>query len=187
MCGTLIEWLFLAFSLAMDAFAVSVSSGISVPGFGRRQAVRMGAYFGLFQFIMPLLGWVLGSGISGRVQAVDHWIAFGLLAVIGGRMVWDAAAAPCRPEQPVKLLTRRHLLALALATSMDALAVGISLAFLTADILSAALIIGAVAFLLSVLGGLAGRRLGCLFQRRAGIAGGLVLIGIGVKILVEHL
>ena len=86
----MIEILLIAVSLALDAFAVSVSSGISVPGFGRRQAVRMGAYFGLFQFAMPLAGWVLGSSVSSCIEAVDHWIAFGLLAFIGGRMVWGA-------------------------------------------------------------------------------------------------
>ena len=186
-CGTLIELLLIAVSLAMDAFAVSVSSGISIPGFGRRQAVVMGACFGLFQFIMPLAGWLLGSGIRGRLQAVDHWIAFGLLAGIGARMVWEAATSPHCPGRPEKGLTWRRLLALALATSVDALAVGLSMAFLTVDILLAALVIGGVAFLLSVAGGLAGRWLGGVFQRRAGIAGGLVLIGIGVKILLEHL
>lgn len=184
----LIEVFLIALSLAMDAFAVSVSSGISVPGFGWRQAVKMGLYFGAFQFAMPLIGWLLGSTISSYIQAVDHWIAFGLLAFIGGRMVWESATGSCQRENTgSSTLTTRRLVMLAVATSIDALAVGVSMAFLTADILPAALIIGVVALLLSVAGGMAGRRLGGIVQRRAEITGGLVLIGIGIKILVEDL
>ena len=132
----MVEIFLIAVSLALDAFAVSVSSGISVPGFGPRQAVKMGLWFGTFQFLMPLLGWLLGSSVSQYIEAVDHWVAFGLLAV---------------------------------------------------HILASAAVIGVVAFALSVTGGLVGRRLGCLFQRRAELTGGLVLIAIGVKILIEHL
>lgn len=171
----------------MDAFAVSVSSGISTPGFGWRQALKMGIYFGFFQFAMPLVGWFLGSSVSTYIEAVDHWIAFGLLALIGGHMIWESSTKPCGREDGPVALTAGRLTVLAVATSIDALAVGVSLAFVTSDILPAAAVIGVVAFCLSVLGGLAGRRLGCLFQRRAEIAGGLVLVGIGVKILVEHL
>lgn len=184
----MIETFLIAVSLAMDAFAVSVSSGISVPGFGWKHAVKMGAYFGFFQLAMPLLGWLLGSGVSQYIEAVDHWIAFGLLAFIGGRMVWEALKKGCgEAEQPAADLSARRLTVLAVATSIDALAVGVSMAFIDVNILFAAVVIGLVAFVLSVLGGLMGRRLGCLFQRRAEVAGGLVLIGIGVKILLEHL
>lgn len=183
----MIEVLLIAVSLAMDAFAVSVSSGISVRGFGPRQALRMGLWFGFFQFAMPVAGWVLGSGVSGYIEAVDHWVAFGLLAFIGGRMAWEALRSPCVPADAPTELTARRLAVLALATSIDALAVGVTLAFVDVDILFSASVIGVVAFALSVAGGLLGRRLGCLFQRRAEVLGGLVLIGIGVKILVEHL
>ena len=162
--------LLIAVSLAMDAFAVSVSCGISVPGFGVRQAARVGLWFGLFQFLMPLTGWALGTGVSGCIRAVDHWVAFALLAFIGGRMVAGALEQSCGGEggRAPSELTRRRLCLLAVATSIDALAVGVSMAFLQhVNILW--------------------RRLGCLFQKRAELAGGLVLIGIGFKILGEHL
>lgn len=183
----MVQILLIAVSLAMDAFAVSVSSGISVPGFGWKHAVKMGAYFGFFQFAMPLIGWLLGSGVSQYIVAVDHWIAFGLLALIGGRMVWEALRRGCGGEDPAPDLSAGRLTLLAVATSIDALAVGVSMAFMEVNILLSAGIIGVVAFALSVAGGLAGKRLGCLFQRRAEVAGGLVLIAIGVKILLEHL
>lgn len=183
----LIEIFLIAVSLALDAFAVSVSSGISIPGFGGRQAVKMGVWFGGFQFAMPLIGWFLGSSVSQYIEAVDHWVAFGLLALIGGRMVWGAlkAGAGEKEEAPPDLSARRLCL-LAIATSIDALAVGVSMAFMKVDILVSALVIGVVAFGLSVVGGLVGKRLGALFQRRAELVGGLVLVGIGIKILAEH-
>jgi len=194
----MIEILLIAAGLAMDAFAVSISCGVSVRGFGRRQAVKMGCWFGFFQFVMPLLGWLLGSSVSGYIRAFDHWIAFGLLALIGGGMAAEALREPGGAEAAApSRLTARRLAVLALATSIDALAAGVSLAFagLTllpagpdwANILLAAGIIGAVAFVLSVVGGMLGRRLGRVFQRRAALAGGGALIAIGVKILVEHL
>ena len=181
----LIAIFLIAVSLALDAFAVSVSSGISVPGFGWRQAVKMGCWFGAFQFLMPLLGWALGSSVSRYIEAVDHWIAFALLAILGINMLREARSGDT--EEASASLGFRVMFAMAVATSIDALAVGVSMAFMPVDILSSAGIIGIVAFVLSVVGGLVGRRLGCLFQRRAELVGGLVLIGIGVKILCEHL
>lgn len=175
----------IALSLAMDAFAVSVSTGIAVPGFGPRQAARIGAWCGFFQFAMPLIGWALGSSVRVYIEAIDHWIAFGLLALIGGNMI--LAALRGETEEAVADLSVKRLFLLALATSIDALAVGISLAFTNVNILLSAVIIGAVAFILAMLGGLLGRRLGELFQRRATLAGGVVLVCIGVKILFEHL
>ena len=183
----LIEIFLIAVSLALDAFAVSVSSGISIPGFGGRQAVKMGMWFGGFQFAMPLIGWFLGSSVSQYIEAVDHWVAFGLLALIGGRMVWGALKAGAGEEEEAPPdLSARRLCLLAIATSIDALAVGVSMAFMKVDILVSALLIGVVAFGLSVVGGLVGKRLGALFQRRAELVGGLVLVGIGIKILAEH-
>ena len=183
----LIEIFLIAVSLALDAFAVSVSSGISIPGFGGRQAVKMGVWFGGFQFAMPLIGWFLGSSVSQYIEAVDHWVAFGLLALIGGRMVWGALKAGAGEEEEASPdLSARRLCLLAIATSIDALAVGVSMAFMKVDILVSALVIGVVAFGLSVVGGLVGKRLGALFQRRAELVGGLVLVGIGIKILAEH-
>lgn len=182
----MLEIFLIAVSLAMDAFAVSVSSAVSIRGFSLREAGKMGAWFGAFQFAMPLLGWAMGSAVSRYVQAVGPYLAFGVLAFLGGRMVWQSATGGGDGEK-VEALTPGRLAALAVATSIDALAVGVSMAFLEVNILVAAAVIGVVAFLLSLLGGMLGRRLGSLFRRRAEIAGGLVLIAIGVKTLAEHL
>ena len=186
----MVEIFLIAVSLALDAFAVSVSSGIAVKGFSWRQAVKMGCYFGGFQFAMP------GSSVSAYISAFDHWIAFALLAVIGGNMVRGALGGGDE-EEGLTELTARRLTVLAVATSIDALAVGVSLAFAGivllpgesdwVNMLLSAAVIGVVAFALSVAGGLLGKRLGGLFQKRAELVGGLVLIGIGIKILVEHL
>ena len=176
----------IAVSLAMDAFAVAVSTGISVPGFGGREAARIGLWCGAFQFLMPLAGWVLGSSVRSYIVFIDHWIAFGLLAVIGGNMFREGLSG--EGEEGMADLSVRRLFLLALATSIDALAVGVTLAFdNSVNILLSAAVIGAVAFALAMLGGLLGRKLGQLFQRRATLLGGIVLVGIGGKILMEHL
>ena len=182
----MVEIFLIAVSLALDAFAVSVSSGISIPGFGVKQAARMGLWFGAFQFMMPVAGWLLGSSVSQYIETVDHWVAFALLAVIGGRMAWGSLRGGEEDEAPADLSARRLCL-LAIATSIDALAVGVSMAFMRVNILFSAVVIVVVAFVLSLVGGLVGKRLGSLFQRRAELVGGLVLIAIGVKILIEHL
>ncbi len=184
----LLSVLLIAVSLALDAFAVSVSCGIAVPGFGPKQAVKVGVWFGVFQFLMPLAGWFLGTGVSAYIQAIDHFVAFGLLALIGGQMIAGAVkkGAGEQAEAPADLSPRR-LCVLAIATSIDALAVGVSMAFMSVDILPSAAVIGVVAFCLSVAGGLMGKRLGGLFQKRAELLGGVVLVGIGLKILLEHL
>ena len=182
----MVEIFLIAVSLALDAFAVSVSSGISIPGFGVKQAARMGLWFGAFQFMMPVAGWLLGSSVSQYIETVDHWVAFALLAVIGGRMAWGSLRGGEEDEAPPDLSARRLCL-LAVATSIDALAVGVSMAFMAVPVLASAAVIGVVAFVLSLVGGLVGKRLGGLFQRRAELVGGLVLIAIGVKILIEHL
>ena len=185
----LLELILIAIGLAMDAFAVSICKGLNMRKMNYRQAGIIALFFGGFQAIMPLIGWFLGSSVRSYIEAVDHWIAFALLALIGGRMAAGALVQGCgtqaRPEPAA--LTPGRLTALAVATSIDALAVGVSLTCMEVDILTAAGVIGAVAFCLSVLGGLLGRRLGCLFQRRAELAGGIVLILIGVRILIEHL
>lgn len=175
----------IAVSLAMDAFAVSVSTGIAMPGFGPRQAARIGLWCGAFQFFMPLIGYLLGSSVSVYIEAVDHWIAFGLLALIGGNMIREALFG--EGEEAVTDLSVRRLFFLALATSIDALAVGVTMVFMDVSVLLSAAVIGVVAFALAMLGGLLGRRLGQLFQRRATLLGGVVLVFIGAKILLEHL
>lgn len=182
---TMLQIFFIAVSLAMDAFAVSVSTGIAMPGFGPRQAARIGLWCGAFQFFMPLIGYFLGSSVSAYIEAVDHWIAFGLLALIGGNMIREALFG--EGEEAVTDLSVRRLFFLALATSIDALAVGVTMVFMDVPVLLSAAVIGVVAFVLAMLGGLLGRRLGQLFQRRATLLGGVVLVFIGAKILLEHL
>ena len=179
--------LLIAVSLAMDAFAVSVSCGISVPGFGVRQAARL--WFGLFQFLMPLAGWALGTGVSGCIRAVDHWVAFALLAFIGGRMVAGALEQSCGGEggRAPSELTRRRLCLLAVATSIDALAVGVSFAALSVNIWLAAGFICCITFACCLVGHALGRRFGLLLGARAQLCGGAILVAIGVKILIEHL
>lgn len=176
----------IAVSLAMDAFAVSISNGVSVKGFGKKDAVRQGLYFGGFQFLMPVIGWLLGSSVKAYIEAVDHWIAFFLLAVIGGNMIRESFSGEQEGQTGTEL-TARVLLLQAVATSIDALAVGISFAILDVGIVQAGLIIGVVSFALAFLGGILGKGLGNFLQAKATFAGGVVLILIGGKILVEHL
>lgn len=181
----------IAVSLAMDALAVSVTNGIMIRDFRRRHAVKMGLYFGVFQFIMPIAGYALGSGFQKLISAYDHWVAFILLFAIGANMLVesfkkkeDSAAEATAKE----MLTHGKLTLLAVATSIDALAVGISFAVVGGtNILINAAIIGIVAFVISYCGGMFGKKLGDVFQKSAERLGGIILIGIGVKILIEHL
>lgn len=175
----------IAFSLAMDAFAVSVSTGIAQPKLSWYQKLNLGLWFGCFQFAMPLLGWFLGSRLLTYISAIDHWVAFGLLAFIGGNMVVNALKDEV-DEAPITLSLGRLAL-LATATSIDALAVGVSLSCMhEISILPSAILIGVVAFGMSVVGVCLGGRLGGLFQKRAELLGGVILIGIGLKFLLEE-
>lgn len=180
--------LFIAISLAMDAFAVSVTNGISIPCFNCKDAAKQGIYFGSFQFAMPVIGWILGSSVKDYIETVDHWIAFILLAIIGGNMILGSIQ---KEEDSIccknGTLSAKCLIPQAIATSIDALAIGISFALLDVNILYASAIIGIIAFVLSYFGGILGKGLGGFLQKKAELAGGLVLIGIGIKILVEHL
>ncbi len=181
-----ISLLLIALALAMDAMAVSITSGVVVARPSGRQILMQAVFFGGFQFIMPVIGWLLVGSFSQYVKAVDHWIAFGLLAFIGIRMIIGAVkgedGAP--KSDPFALKT---LVLMAIATSIDALAVGASFAVTDVDIWLCSTVIGAVAFMLSIVGVLIGRRVGAMFQKRAEIIGGAILIAIGIKILVEHL
>jgi putative Mn2+ efflux pump MntP len=184
----LVSVLLIAVGLSMDAFAVAIGRGSALPGSERvRGALSMALAFGLFQAMMPVAGWLLGSAFAGLIGGVDHWIAFLLLATIGGRMIYEALFG--REEEGRPALSVRVLLLLAIATSIDALAVGIGLRL--ADpanpILVAAVLIGIVTFGLSLAGGLLGSQLGERFGRSMEVLGGVVLIGIGLRILVEHL
>lgn len=178
----------IAVSLAMDAFAVSVSNGISTRNFCIRNALIMGLYFGAFQFSMPLIGWILGQRLSRYAASYGHLVAFVLLAFIGVRMIAESVCSSGREqEEPSSgVLSHGKLVALAVATSIDALVVGVSMAFIHINIMLSAVLIGVVAFALSVFGGLLGRRLGRLFQKRAEIAGGLILIIIGLRLALTN-
>jgi putative Mn2+ efflux pump MntP len=179
----------IALALAMDAFAVSIGVSLVQRGCTPRQTLRMSGSFGLFQFFMPIIGWAAGRTIVGLIQSFDHWIAAGLLVFVGGKMILEAfhgeeddGEVSC-PDK-----TRGgHLLLLSLATSIDALAVGLSLAALEVPVVYPAAVIGVVAFLITALGTKIGPVLGKWIGKWAELAGGLVLLGIAVKILIDHL
>lgn len=171
--------------LALDAFAVSISSGIALRQMRLRHAMLIASFFGVFQAIMPLLGWACGFYARGWMEAYDHFIAFGLLAFIGIKMIGEALKhEEDRTFNPLDLYV---LFTLAIATSVDAFAVGLTLSMLDVHIITPALMIGLVTFVLSLAGVYIGDYFGHLFENKLEIAGGLILIGIGVKILVEHL
>ncbi|MBP1628485.1 MAG: rane protein yebN [Holophagaceae bacterium] len=186
----MLTYLVIAFGLSMDAFVVSVSSGICIPDMKARYALRSALAFGLFQAFMPLIGWGLGGAFRGYIEGFDHWVAFGLLALVGGKMIYESFKIKdptCDIEVYKGVMSLRNLLVLAVATSLDALAVGLSYSVLHKPILFPALLIGVVTFLVSLVGCEFGKRIGAKFERWAEIAGGLILLGIGGKILLEHL
>ena len=178
----------IALALAMDAFTVAAGLSVAPLGMNKIQAYRLSFFFGTFQFIMPLAGWLVGQGFFHYIRDVDHWVAFGLLCLIGGRMVLasfrDIHTRSKPYNDPTKGLT---LIMLSVATSIDAFAAGLSFAALEEGILYPSLIIGIVAFLLTLLGTRVGPWVGKLAGKGAGFLGGLILILIGIKILVEHL
>lgn len=176
----------LAVALAMDALAVAMATALTLPTMTRRHLFRLGWHFGLFQALMPILGWLAGLTVQRWIAAFDHWIAFGLLAFVGVRMIQEAARAE---ETTISSDPTRgwSLIVLSVATSIDALAVGLTLAMLDESIWWPALVIGLVAAALTVGGMLLGRRLARHWGGRVEVLGGLILIGIGLKILWEHL
>ncbi len=180
-----------AIGLSMDAFAVAISKGITMKRLNVRSALKIAGFFGFFQGFMPFIGWLVGVKFSDYVMKFDHWIAFILLSLIGGKMVYEAyktkdECAVDTVASKEECINNRELLLLAVATSIDALAVGISFAFLKVEIVKSVIIIGVVTFLVSFIGVAMGRRLGCLFQKKAETFGGIMLILIGLKILFEH-
>lgn len=192
---SLVTLLLTALGLAADAFAVSVAKGMRMRHLIIKPALLIAVTFGAFQGLMPVIGWLLGSRLTDLIQPWDHWIAFGLLAAIGAKMMWEARtgvapgddAGVAAAGQATFTVGTRELLVLGVATSIDALAVGVSFAFLDVSIWMAALVIAAVTFALSMLGIRLGHHAGKWLARGAELAGGVVLIGIGVKILVDHL
>jgi putative Mn2+ efflux pump MntP len=178
----------IALALAMDAFAVTLGIGAALKRLTPIQSLRLAFSFGFFQFGMPLLGWAVGRSVLPLIEAVDHWVAAGLLFLVGGRMVYESFRAQDTGRRGSQDPTRGlNLLLLAVATSIDALAVGLSLALLSVPILYPALVIGAVAFGMTLLGTRLGPVLGRLAGKRAELAGALVLFAIAIKILMEHL
>ena len=173
----------------MDAFAVSVCKGLAMKKVNKKQAVIIGLYFGGFQGLMPLIGWFLGVSFQKYITSVDHWIAFGLLVFIGGKMILEAIRDTDVQEIKEKdpPLDHKEMFVLAVATSIDALAVGITFAFLDTPIVEAVIIIGCTTFLLSILGVVVGNFFGTRYKKKAEIAGGIILVLIGFKILLEHL
>ena len=170
--------------LSMDAFAVAICRGLSMKKLEWKQALLVAVFFGGFQALMPTIGWVLGKQFEQYIVSVDHWIAFILLAYIGGKMIWDAFhEEEARPAD----FRVGELLIMAVATSIDALAVGITFAFLEVSILPAVCFIAATTFLLSCIGVKVGNLCGTRFQSKAELLGGIILILLGLKILLEHL
>ncbi|MBW2623194.1 MAG: manganese efflux pump [Deltaproteobacteria bacterium] len=176
---------FIAVGLAMDAFAVSITSGLTVRPFRFGFAFKIAFLFGLFQAVMPVLGWLAGLSFRSLISGFDHWIAFGLLAFIGGKMVFEGFSDNSAAKER-NFLSLWVLLVLAVATSIDALAVGLSFSLLKTSIVFPAVVIGLVTFVISALGVLIGSRFGHRFENKAEILGGLILIGIGIKIVIDH-
>jgi putative Mn2+ efflux pump MntP len=175
----------IALGLSMDAFAVSVASGVSLRCFHIKHALRIAIFFGAFQAAMPVIGWLAGLTLRNLISQFDHWIAFGLLTVIGIKMIVESLGMEEEKEK-CDTIDIGTLLLLAIATSIDALAVGVTFAFLGIAILTPILIIGIVTFGLSLTGVYIGDRLGHFFEKKIEIVGGIILIGIGIKIVAEH-
>lgn len=185
----LVELLLIAVGLSMDAFAVSICKGLGMKEVNLKVAVVLALFFGGFQALMPLIGWALGSQFLGIIGPIDHWVAFVLLAVIGGKMLWEAFREDAGEgdDKPADRIDLGEFFILAIATSIDALAVGISFAALSVDIVPSVALIGVITFAFSIAGVFVGNFFGSRYEKPASIVGGVVLILIGTKILLEHL
>ena len=183
---SLVELFILAVGLSMDAFAVSICKGLSLGKISKKHMAIAGAWFGGFQALMPLLGYLLGTQFQKQIEAIDHWVAFVLLALIGGNMIREALFSKEDQEETADLGFRAMLL-LAIATSIDALAVGITYACLKVDVVPAVSFIGIVTLTLSAAGVFIGHIFGKKYQSKAELAGGIILLLIGTKILLEHM
>jgi putative Mn2+ efflux pump MntP len=186
----MISIILIGVSLAFDAFAVSISAGISDRNLKAFYVIRGSLFFGVFQFIMPVTGWFLGKAFVSYIEAFDHWIAFALLVFIGGRMLAGALPRKNKERPTEKSIDIQHignLTILAFATSIDALAVGLSFSMVNQAIWIPATIIGCITFVLCFFGFEFGKKIGLAFETYSQIIGGLILIGIGIKILLEHI
>lgn len=185
---SLISIILIGLGLSMDAFAVSLTIGMCTRDNRKLMlALKSGLFFGIFQGIMPIIGWAAGISFAGYIEKIDHWIAFVLLAFIGGKMLFEAIKNGDEEETECEIYTNKRFLVLAVATSIDALAVGVSFAFLNVSIVSASAIIAVITFVLCMAAVYLGKILGSVFKSRAEILGGVILILIGLKILTEHL
>ncbi|MDP3948200.1 MAG: manganese efflux pump MntP family protein [bacterium] len=182
---TLPQILLIAVSLALDAFSVSIVGGMKVRGAKHLHALRVAAIFGIFQAVMPIIGWSVGEAMKGFIGGIDHWIAFGLLGIIGINMIRESLSDESSERK--NLLDTNTLIFLAIATSIDALVVGITLSLIKIPFILSISIIGLVTFIICFLGFLFGEKLGARFGKKIEVLGGLALIAIGVKILIEHI
>ena len=181
----LLELILISIGLSMDAFAVSVCKGLSMKKMSWKKAVLIALYFGGFQALMPMIGYFLGSSFESVVTSIDHWIAFILLGIIGGKMIKEAFGPDeenCDDDTSLKTMV-----VLAVATSIDALAVGITFAFLKVNLILSVSLIGIITFILAIFGVKIGNKFGDKYERKAELAGGCILILMGIKILLEHL
>lgn len=181
----IIELIVLSIGLAMDAFAVSICKGLSMTRMKWKNAIIIGLYFGYFQALMPALGYLLGVNFQDRISNIDHWVAFILLAVIGINMIKEAISKDNDVHNDS--IKFKDMIILSIATSIDALAVGITFAFLNVNLILAISLIGVITFIISVLGVKVGNIFGDKYEKKAEFAGGIILILLGIKILLEHL
>lgn len=182
---TLFSLIVLAIGLSMDSFAVSLTSGVLMKPFNAKRACKFAFIMAAFQGLMPVIGWLLGVGFRNYITSIDHWIALALLTYLGGRMIYEALQ---NEEQACfDPCCTRTAMSMGLATSIDAMAVGISLSFLNVDMLQSALVIGITTFVFSIAGIYIGKKVGTYMKKGAGILGGIILILIGLKICIEHL
>ena len=182
----MVNIILIAISLAMDCFAVSIAGGATVTKLKIKDALKIGLSFGLFQAVMPLIGWFIGLSFRELIENTGHWVAFGLLCAIGIKMIYETLKSR-NEKRKINLVKLPLLLVLSVATSIDALAAGISFSLLNISLYLSAAIIGLFAFVFSISGYIIGNKIGHFLENKVGLIGGIILIGIGVKILVENL
>jgi len=183
---TNIEIILIAFGLSMDCFAVSITAGVTNKQITTNKTLEVAVLFGIFQGLMPLIGWLLGLSVKSYIENIDHWIAFGIFLLIGGKMIIESLKSPI-DKKPLNIDKIWVVIALAIATSIDALILGTSFVFLNVSILKSIIIIGSITFLVTLLGVFVGKKYGYFCRSKAELIGGLLLISIGTKILLEHL
>ncbi len=180
----MLELIILSIALSMDAFAVALGLGAKQKTLNKTLALKVGLLFGFFQGFMPLVGYLAGIGLSGFIEEIDHWVAFILLALIGGKMIYESYSESI--EEEIGVITNKVLLLLAIATSIDAMAAGFTLTLMATSIITSVVVIGLITFIFSYIGILAGSKGAAFLESKAELLGGIVLIGIGLKILIKH-